>query len=268
MAAGDAGTSENRPYRYLDDISEDELSANAPPDVTTDDKNARRDRNRKQNERRRCLREALPIWNLNEALDQVANWIHTTLEQCLMSITTIAHQAQGIHASEVITKLAEDAYFMRVDNRVSQVPPIRTHEARHHEATSRSPADGGRNVSVENTSQTPTALGTQLEDPLRVALVVATAVLEVVTTTTMVVAAAAEAHPMVPTEELVVAAIAEAKAMQIATSPATHVAAMTPAIGSMRSIAKRLLKQTTATTSPPTPHDFTTCSFPRSSNLS
>jgi hypothetical protein len=59
----------------------------------------------------------------------------------------IARQAQGICAGEVIAKLAEDAYFMRVDNRVTQVPPLKTHEPRHHEATSRSPADGGRNRS-------------------------------------------------------------------------------------------------------------------------
>jgi hypothetical protein len=39
-----------------------------------------------------------------------------------MSITTIARQSQGIRAGEVIAKLAEDAYFMRVDNRVTQVP--------------------------------------------------------------------------------------------------------------------------------------------------
>jgi hypothetical protein len=58
-----------------------------------------------------------------------------------MSITAIAHQAQGIRAGEVITKLAEDAYFMRVDNRVNQPPPARN---RDNEATSRS-ADLGRN---------------------------------------------------------------------------------------------------------------------------
>jgi hypothetical protein len=28
-----------------------------------------------------------------------------------------------MHAREIIAKLAEDAYFMRVDNRVAQVPP-------------------------------------------------------------------------------------------------------------------------------------------------
>jgi hypothetical protein len=93
------------------------VSANASPDETNDDKNARRDRNRKRNERRRRLREALPIQNLNEALDQVARWVHTTLEKCLMSITTIAFQAHGIRAGEVIAKLAEDAYFMRVENK-------------------------------------------------------------------------------------------------------------------------------------------------------
>jgi hypothetical protein len=40
-----------------------------------------------------------------------------------MSITAIACQAQGIRAREVIAKLAEDAYFMRDDNRVTQSPP-------------------------------------------------------------------------------------------------------------------------------------------------
>jgi hypothetical protein len=40
-----------------------------------------------------------------------------------MSIIAIARQAQGIRAGEVIAKLAEDAYFMRVDNRVNQPPP-------------------------------------------------------------------------------------------------------------------------------------------------
>jgi hypothetical protein len=58
-----------------------------------------------------------------------------------MSITAIACQAQGIRAGEVIAKLAEDAYFMRVDNRVTQPPPARNCD---NEATSCS-ADLGRN---------------------------------------------------------------------------------------------------------------------------
>jgi hypothetical protein len=40
-----------------------------------------------------------------------------------MSITKIARQAKGIRVGKVIAKLAEDAYFMRVNNRVTQVPP-------------------------------------------------------------------------------------------------------------------------------------------------
>jgi hypothetical protein len=55
-----------------------------------------------------------------------------------MSITAIAHQAQGMRAGEVIAKLAKDAYFMRVDSRVAQPPPSR------NEATSCS-ADFGHN---------------------------------------------------------------------------------------------------------------------------
>jgi hypothetical protein len=85
-----------------------------------------------------------PARNLTEALDQVENRVHTTPEQCLMSITMIARQAQGMRAGEVIAKLVEDAYFMRVDNRVAQVPSVRTRQP-DNEATSRSLADHGRN---------------------------------------------------------------------------------------------------------------------------
>jgi hypothetical protein len=137
------GPSGTVPDRYLEDTSADELSANAPADETNANRDARRECNRKRNERRRRLRESLPIRNLSEALDQVESRVHTTPEQCLMSISTIARQAQGMHASEVIAKLAEDAYFMRVDNRVTQVPPVRNRQ-QDNEATSRS-ADIGRN---------------------------------------------------------------------------------------------------------------------------
>jgi hypothetical protein len=85
-----SGPSGTRPDRYLEDISADELSANAPADETCDDKNARRDCNRKRNERRRRLYESLPIRNLTEALNQVESRVHTTPKQCLMFITMIA----------------------------------------------------------------------------------------------------------------------------------------------------------------------------------
>jgi hypothetical protein len=59
-----------------------------------------------------------------------------------------------MRTGEVISKLAEDAYFMRVDNRVTQVPPLRTREA-DHEATSRSPTDNGPNRNRRELPQNP-----------------------------------------------------------------------------------------------------------------
>jgi hypothetical protein len=94
MAAGDTpgplGTADDR---YLEDISTDELSANAPADETDANRDAQHELNRKRNERHRRLRDSLPIRNLAEALDQVESRVHTTPEQCLMSITAIACQA-------------------------------------------------------------------------------------------------------------------------------------------------------------------------------
>jgi hypothetical protein len=142
MAAGDTpGTLGTVTNKYLEDISADELFAEAPADQTDANRDARRERNRRRNERRRRLHDSLPIRNLAEALEQVESRVHTTPEQCLMSITAIARQAQGIRVGEVIAKRAEDAYFMRVDNRVNQPPPARN---RDNEATSHS-ADLGRN---------------------------------------------------------------------------------------------------------------------------
>jgi hypothetical protein len=113
MAAGDTpGPSGTAQDKYLEDISTDELSAEAPADETDTNRDARRERNRKRNERRRRLRDNLPIRNFAKALEVVESRVHTTPEQCLMSITAIARQAQGIRAGEVIAKLAEDAYFM------------------------------------------------------------------------------------------------------------------------------------------------------------
>jgi hypothetical protein len=152
MAAGDTpGPSGMAQDQYLEDISTDELSAEAPVDETYANRDARRERSRKRNERRRRIRDNLPIRNLAEALEAVESRVHTTPEQCLMSITAIARQAQGIRAGEVIVKLAEDAYYTRVDNRVTQPPPARN---RDNEATSRS-ADLGRNRTRVELSANP-----------------------------------------------------------------------------------------------------------------
>jgi hypothetical protein len=143
MAAGDTtGPSGTAQDKYLEDISADELSADAPEDETDASRDARHEHNRKRNERRRRLQDNLHIRNLAEALEAVESRVHTTPEQCLMSITAIARQAQGIRAGEVIAKLAKDAYFMQVDNRVTQPPPVRN---RDNEATSRS-ADLDRSI--------------------------------------------------------------------------------------------------------------------------
>jgi hypothetical protein len=75
-----SGPSGTVPDQYLEDISADELSADAPADETAANRDARRERNRKRNERRRHLRDSLPIRNLAEALDQVESRVHTTPE--------------------------------------------------------------------------------------------------------------------------------------------------------------------------------------------
>jgi hypothetical protein len=81
MAAGDtprpSGTAQDR---YLEDISADKLSIDAPADETAANRDAQRERNRKRNERRRCLQDNLPIHNLAEALEAVESRVHTTPE--------------------------------------------------------------------------------------------------------------------------------------------------------------------------------------------
>jgi hypothetical protein len=92
MAAGDTpGPSGTAQDKYLEDISADELSADAPLDEMPANRDARRECNRKCNEWRRRLRDNLPIRNLAEALEAVESRVHTTPEQFLMSITAIAH---------------------------------------------------------------------------------------------------------------------------------------------------------------------------------
>jgi hypothetical protein len=56
MAADDTpGTSGTTHDKYLEDISIDELSAEAPADETDANRDARRERNRRRNERHRRL---------------------------------------------------------------------------------------------------------------------------------------------------------------------------------------------------------------------
>jgi hypothetical protein len=233
MAAGETpGPSGTRPDRYFEDIYVDELSANAPADETNDDKNARCEHNRKRNERRRRLWESLPVRNLTEALNQFANRVHTTPEQCLMPISTIARQAQGIRAGEVIAKLAEDAYFMRVDNRVTQAPPPELANTRTMKLQVAVQRIMNATVLEENSPRTPTVPGHQLEDLLWVVTVLAVPVVvaALLVMVMLVAEAAAAGSPHTGLEEEPVAeAITEAEATQTAMSLAPHVVAMMPA---------------------------------------
>jgi hypothetical protein len=79
-------------------------------------------------------------------------------------------------------------------------------------------------------------------------------------------AATAGAHHTVLAGGPVAAAIAEAEATQTATSLASHTAATMPAAELKKYVAKRPLRQATATASPPSPLDFATCFSQRNSN--
>jgi hypothetical protein len=140
-----------------------------------------------------------------------------------MSITAIARQAQGMRAGEVIAKLAEDAYFMRVDNRVAQPPPARN---RDNESTSRS-ADLGRNRTRAELPAQPNPA-----NPLKVATalqLLAAIVRSSLIATLAAEAATTEAPTMGPTGGPEAEAIAAAEATRTATPPEPHRAASTPA---------------------------------------
>jgi hypothetical protein len=70
----------------------------------------------------------------------------------------IARQAKGMRAGEVIAKLAEDAYFMRVNNRVAQVP---LSELANPTMNPQVAVQGTMDATVleENYCRTPTVLG-------------------------------------------------------------------------------------------------------------
>jgi hypothetical protein len=180
-----------------------------------------------------------------------------------MSIIAIARQAQGIRAGEVIAKLAEDAYFMRVDNRVNQPPPARH---RDNEATSRSANHGPNRTRAELPAQpnrTRSNAGGPPQD--------GNSNHEVVPHRAPAgggghdpdgAAATAEATTMEPT-----GGPAAAAATRTATPLVPHRATKTPA-RRLRSCGGRSQPpQATTTASPPSHLDFATYSSPTSSSL-
>jgi hypothetical protein len=143
-----------------------------------------------------------------------------------MSITAIARQAQGMRVGEVIAKLAEDAYFMRVENRVAQPPPPGTTKPQVAARTSV--------VTVLELScqPIPTVLVQRPADPPKVATalqLLAAIVRSSLIATLVAEAATAEAPTMGLTGGLVAEATAAAEATRIATSPEPHRAASMPA---------------------------------------
>jgi hypothetical protein len=251
------GPSGTLPDRYLEDISADELSANAPADETDANKDARRERNRRRNERRR-LRESLPIRNLAEALDQVENQVHTTPEQCLMSITTIAHQVHRMCAGEVIAKFAEDTYLMKVDNRVTKCPPSGiANKTTKPQVVVRLTTVA--TVLEESYRLTTTVLGHRPVDLLMVAIVPAAPAVTAISSLTAILVAEAVTAGAPRTElagELGAEATAAAEAMRTATPPVHRATASTPTKKSKNYDAKNPPRQATTMASPPSWHGF------------
>jgi hypothetical protein len=186
-----------------------------------------------------------------------------------MSITMIARQAQGMRAGEVIAKLAEDAYFMRVDNRVTQVPPLRTREPDNREATSRSPANNGRNRTRGELLQNPNRTRASAGGPSHGGNSDG---------------GAGGSHDVAAHGDgggggsgggsssdragrrAGAEAIAEAEATQTATSLVPHAAATMPAVELKKFDAKCPPRQATTTTSPPSLLGFAICFSRRNSN--
>jgi hypothetical protein len=147
-----------------------------------------------------------------------------------MSITAITHQAQGIRAGEVIAKLAEDAYFMRVDNRVTQPPPSGTATTKLQVAALTSAAivlEPSCRLSPIVLVQTPT-------DPHKVATEIVRSSLTAppaAAAVTLAAAAAvtAKAPTTGPTGGPAAGAVAAVKTTRTATPPEPHRAATTHA---------------------------------------
>jgi hypothetical protein len=173
-----------------------------------------------------------------------------------------------MRAGEVIAKLVEDAYFMRVDNRVTQVPSVRNRQQdkKPQVAVRTSVAT----VLEGSYRPTPTIPGHRPVDPLMVATAPATPVATVRSSFTVILAAEA-ATTGAPTTGLAgepgAEATAAAEATRTATPPALHVAASTPARRSKNFSARSPPRQATTMAFPPSLHDFTIYFSRRNSNL-
>jgi hypothetical protein len=145
---------------------------------------------------------------------------------------------------------------MRVNNRVTQVPPLRTHEPRHHEVTEKNnhttpttlrpsggPSQGGNSVGGASGSCSVASRGDGGEGS----------------------SGGSSSHGT--GRRAGGSDDRGAEATRTTMSPATHMAATMPATELKRFIAERLLKQVTAMASPPSPLDFATYFSQRNSSF-
>jgi hypothetical protein len=126
---------------------------------------------------------------------------------------------------------------MRVDNTVAQVPPLRTREPDNHEATSRNPANNGRNRTRGELPQNPNHTRASAGGPSQGG--------------NSAEAVAAGAPHTGLAGEPVAEVITEAEATQTATSLVSHAVATTPAAELKKYDARSPPWQATTTASPP-----------------
>jgi hypothetical protein len=171
-----------------------------------------------------------------------------------------------MRTGEVIAKLAEDAYFMRVDNRVAQVPPvgIANPTTKPQVAVQLTTV---ATVLEESYRLTPTVLGHQPVDLPKVATASAVPAVTAISSLIAILAAEAAAAGAPHTElegEPVAGAIAAAEVTQIATSPVSRAVATMPVAESRKFGATNLQARTTAF--PPSRHGFAIYFSRRNSN--
>jgi hypothetical protein len=175
-----------------------------------------------------------------------------------------------MRAGEVIAKLAEDAYFMRVDNGVAQVPPSEFVNLTTTKLQVAVQLTTDATLLERNYWLTPTVLGHRQVDPLRVATALAPPVVIAMSFLIAILVAeavAAGAHYTGLAGEPVAEAIAAAEATRTATSPESHVVATMPAKKLKNYDARSPPRQVTMTASPPSLLGFATYISRRNSNL-
>jgi hypothetical protein len=227
MAAGDTpgplGTADDR---YLEDISADKLSADAPADETDANRDARRECNRKRNERRRRLRDSLPIRNL-QRLSTKSRVGYTPPQSNALCRSRRSHaKLRGCALEKSSPSLQKTLTSCESTTGSLSHPPLGTTKPRVAAWTSV--------VTVLELScrPIPTVLVQRPEDPPKVATALqlqAAIVRSSLIATLAAEAATAEDPTMGLTGGLVAEVTAAAEATRTATSPKPHRAASMPA---------------------------------------